>query len=137
LPFPCVNMGRLQDQSKVAELLSTADLLLDASLWQGFGRPGLEAMACGVAPVLSNVGGLSEYARDGENFLLVPPGDANPATHALVRLIDAPDLRARLAKAGPAAARAFSHVIEAQRHVALYTTWVSALRDASAIPSPR
>jgi asparagine synthase (glutamine-hydrolysing) len=137
LPFPYTNAGRLRDQNKVATLLSSADVLVDASLWQGFGRPGLEAMACGVAPVLSNVGGLREYARDGENCLLVPPGDAPATADAILRLLDETELRTRLSAAGPATARAFSHEIEAQRHLALYTRWIETARKATGMPSPR
>ena len=62
LPFEYTNMGTIYNQGRVAALLSSADVLVDASLWQGFGRPGLEAMACGTVPVLTNVGGLNEYA---------------------------------------------------------------------------
>ena len=137
VPFPYTNAGRLHDQNKVATLLSSADVLLDASLWQGFGRPGIEAMACGVVPVLSNVGGLHEYARDGENCLLVPPGEAPATAEAILRLLDMPDLRTRLSAAGPATARKFSHEIEAQRHLELYTRWVGATRAATGTPSPR
>ena len=137
LPFPYTNAGRLQDQNKVAGLVSSTDVLLDASLWQGFGRPGLEAMACGVVPVLSNVGGLREYARDGENCLLVPPGDARATADAILRLLDDSDLRMRLSAAGTATASGFSHEIEARRHLELYARWVAEAREASGTPSPR
>jgi len=128
LPFPYTNAGRIYDQNKVAALLSSADVLLDASLWQGFGRPGLEAMACRTAPVLTNLGGLTEYARDGENCLLVAPGDCEAAAAAIVRLLDDTALRERLAAEGLETAQRFSHIEEARRHIALYERWVAEKR---------
>jgi glycosyltransferase involved in cell wall biosynthesis len=136
LPFPCTYAGRIDDQQRVAELLSSADVLLDASLWQGFGRPGLEAMACGTVPVLTNAGGMSEYARDRENCLLVPPRDPAAAAAAVLRLLGDADLRGRLRARGPATAARFSHEVEAQRHLALYRRWVEEKRAAE-VRSPR
>ncbi len=128
LPFEYTNMGILIDQNRIAELVSSADVLLDSSLWQGFGRPGLEAMACGTVPVLTNVGGLSEYARDDENCLLVPPGDVAAATSAILRLIDDPKLYGRLAENGLKTAQRFSHIDEARLHLELYESWISEKR---------
>ncbi|HVQ37956.1 MAG TPA: asparagine synthase (glutamine-hydrolyzing) [Pyrinomonadaceae bacterium] len=137
LPFEYTNMGLIFDQSRVAELISSADVLLDASLWQGFGRPGLEAMACGTVPVLTNVGGLTEYARDGENCVLVSPGDAAGAASATLRLIDEPRLYGPLAESGRKTAERFSHVDEAQRHLELYQRWVTEKRTATRSAGPR
>ncbi len=128
MPFPYTNAGRIYDQNKVAALISSADVLVDASRWQGFGRPGLEAMACGTTPVLTSLGGLTEYARDGENCVLVEPGDMDAAVAAILRLIDDTALRERLAAAGLATAQRFSHIDEARRHIALYEQWVKEKR---------
>ena len=122
LPFPYTNTGPL-DQSAVAKVLSGADVLVDASHWQGFGRPGLEAMACGVVPVLTNVGGLNEYARDGENSLLVRPGDQEGAAAAVLTLLKDRSYLLRLRSNGPSTAARFSHELEAKRHIALYRQW--------------
>jgi glycosyltransferase involved in cell wall biosynthesis len=65
------------------------------------GLAAVEALACGTPVVASAVGGLTEVVRDGENGLLVPPGDPSALAAALARLED-PDLRARLGAAGPA-----------------------------------
>jgi glycosyltransferase involved in cell wall biosynthesis len=127
LPFPYTNAGRI-DQQQVAELISSADVLLDASLWQAFGRPGLEAIACGAVPVLTNTGGLHEYAADRENCLLVPPADIDAAASAILGLLDDRALRARLQAKGPATAARFCHRAEAERHVALYRRWIEEKR---------
>ena len=123
LPFPYQNMGSL-DQRAVAQLFSTAHVLVDASHWQGFGRPGLEAMACATVPVLTNLGGLHEYARDRENCLLVSPGDTDGAVTAILQVIEDRRLQAKLRKNGPRTACKFSHEIEAKRHIILYRQWI-------------
>jgi glycosyltransferase involved in cell wall biosynthesis len=50
-------------------------------------------MACGCACILSNSGGLVEYARHGENCLIVPVGDVQAAADGVCRLLDDPALR--------------------------------------------
>jgi len=125
LPFEVTCAGRIYDQNKVAELMSSVDVVLDASLWQGFGRPGLEAMACGAVPVLTNFGGLNEYAVDGVNSLLVPPGDPAAAATAILDLLGDPARYARMRKEGLATVPRFAHTLEAERHLELYDRWVS------------
>jgi glycosyltransferase involved in cell wall biosynthesis len=73
-------------QVEVGRLYRESDLLVDCSFWHGFGRMGLESMACGAVPVLSNSGGISEYAVHGENSLIFDVGDYNSAVEHLVRL---------------------------------------------------
>ncbi|HEX6791115.1 MAG TPA: glycosyltransferase family 4 protein [Candidatus Krumholzibacteria bacterium] len=79
---------------------NTCDIFVFPSLIEGFGLPPLEAMACGVPAVISDCGGVREYARNESNCLLVPPGDATAMAAAIQRLVDDPPLRAALADAG-------------------------------------
>ncbi len=58
------------------------------------------ALALGVPVVATGVGGLGEVLRDGESALVVPPGDPEALTRALVRLLEDPELRERLACGG-------------------------------------
>jgi glycosyltransferase involved in cell wall biosynthesis len=125
LPFPYTSLGRLYDPNRVAEAYAAADVLLDASLWQGFGRPGLEAMACGTVPVLTKYGGIVEYARDGHNCFTIDPRDADTAAAAILRLLEDSSLWSRLSANGVTTASGYSHKVEAARHLALYRGWTA------------
>ena len=123
LPFPYRNEGRIQDLNRVAELISSCDVLVDSSLFQGFGRPGLEAMACGTPCVLTSEGGISEYALNGENCLVVAPRLTGHMSKAILRLLDDLPLRERLRQNGLETAARFSHVSAANEHLGLYQNW--------------
>jgi glycosyltransferase involved in cell wall biosynthesis len=83
------------------------DVFVLPSYREGFSRSGMEAAACGVASVLSDIRGCREIGAHEREVLLVPPHDAAALTAAIERLLlDAP-LRARLATA--ARERAATH----------------------------
>jgi glycosyltransferase involved in cell wall biosynthesis len=87
---------------EVAATLATADAFLHPSLSEGLPNVVLEAMACGLPVVVTDVGGVREAVRDGVEGLLVPPRDPQAAAAALVRLWRDPALRGRLGAAGRA-----------------------------------
>ncbi len=58
-------------RTKMYDLLYDADVLVDASLSEGFGLLPLEAMACGVVPVVSNAMGNTQYCVNNKNAILV------------------------------------------------------------------
>jgi glycosyltransferase involved in cell wall biosynthesis len=62
----------------------------------------LEAMASGVAVVASRVAGVPLAVQDGDNGLLVPPADPAALATAVIRLLAAPELRARFGAASRA-----------------------------------
>ncbi|RZJ88023.1 MAG: glycosyltransferase, partial [Brevundimonas sp.] len=70
LPAGVENIGRLR-RTEVPDLLRRADVFIDASDYQAFGRTGLEAMASGCVPVLPTFGGAHEYAVHERNAYLV------------------------------------------------------------------
>jgi glycosyltransferase involved in cell wall biosynthesis len=89
--------GYVAGRDKVA-LLSGADALVFPSLYEGFGFPVLEAMACGTPVLTSNVSSLPEVA--GDAALFVDPSDETSIAEGIGRLIDDPALRDRLRVAG-------------------------------------
>jgi alpha-1,3-rhamnosyl/mannosyltransferase len=76
------------------------------SLYEGFGLPCLEAMACGVPVVASNAAALPETC--GDAALLVDPHDASGFADALLRIATDEELRARLSAASLARAEPFT-----------------------------
>lgn len=91
-------------QEPVEEILSIADLFLMPSASETFGLAALEAMACGVPVVSSDVGGIPELNVDGETGFLLPLGDVDGMTEASRRILTDPDLHARMAAAARARA---------------------------------
>lgn len=115
IPFTFRDEGVVMDQNKLAELYSEATVFLDGSDFQGFGRCGLEAMACGAACVLTGSGGVTEYAVDGENAMVVPPKNPERFAAAILALLHNPELRSRLIAGGISTARRFCHRREARQ----------------------
>lgn len=120
IPFEYRHEGLVSNQQRLAEIYSTADVFLDGSDFQGFGRPALEAMACGVACVLTQVGGVTEYARHEENCLLVPPKDPEASAEAIVRVLRDPQLKKRLVTGGQVTVRDYCHKREARETLAYF-----------------
>jgi len=81
-------------------LLSVSDLFLLPSLQESFGLSALEAMACGVPVVASNVGGLPEVVIDGVTGFLHPPTDVAQMAESAIRILSDPALHARMAADG-------------------------------------
>ncbi|MSQ47931.1 MAG: glycosyltransferase [Deltaproteobacteria bacterium] len=122
IPFVHRNVGVVADRNRLAELYAQADIFLDGSTFQGFGRPALEAMACGAACVLTNVGGVSEYARDGENCLLLPPRQPDRFADAILMLLRNADFRKTLSDGGLRTVQAYCHKREARDTLAYFTS---------------
>ncbi|MFP4584773.1 MAG: glycosyltransferase family 4 protein [Desulfococcaceae bacterium] len=102
-----------------------ATLAVVPSVYEGFGLPAGEAMACGV-PVVSTTGGaLPEVV--GDAGLLVPPADPDALAAAIAALLDDPGRAARLGRAGfERVHRQFTWRRAAERTVAVYR---EAIRD--------
>jgi glycosyltransferase involved in cell wall biosynthesis len=77
-----------------------AEMAVCPSLYEGFGLPAGEAMACGLPVVATTGGALPEVVEDGVTGILVPPGDAPALAKAMRTLMDDADLRRRMGQAG-------------------------------------
>jgi sugar transferase (PEP-CTERM/EpsH1 system associated) len=93
------------DRSDVAELLPQFDIFALPSQAEGISNTLLEAMACGCAPVTTDVGGNPELVEDRRNGLLVPAQDGQALAGALAGLVHDAGLRAKLGSASLARAR--------------------------------
>ncbi len=105
---------------RLAELMRGAEAFAFPSRREAFGIALLEAMAAGTPAIAAQVGGIPEFARDGENALLVPPEDPGALAAALVRLAGDGELRSRLADGGRAQAALHSWGLVAPRYEELY-----------------
>jgi glycosyltransferase involved in cell wall biosynthesis len=94
------------DEADLAVLYSHAGVLVLPSLYEGFGLPVLEAMACGAPVVSSNAGPLPEVA--GDAAVLLPPVDATLWADTLVSILSQPRRAADLRARGLARAAQFS-----------------------------
>lgn len=89
----------LGKQEPIEEILSIADLLLLPSGSETFGLAALEAMACEVPVVSSDIGGLPEVNVDGETGFLCPLGDIEALTEASRKILTDAELHGRMARA--------------------------------------
>jgi glycosyltransferase involved in cell wall biosynthesis len=89
--------GRISDAEFVRQY-AMATVAVIPSVYEGFGLPAGEAMACGV-PVISTTGGaLPEVV--GDAGILVPPADSEALAGAIIEVLNNPDLAAKLSNAG-------------------------------------
>lgn len=94
------------DERALLALHSVAKAVAYVSLYEGFGLPVLEAMACGAVVVASQTTSIPEVA--GEAAVLVDPASDDAVTGGLIQALTDQDLRRRLALAGPARAAIFT-----------------------------
>jgi glycosyltransferase involved in cell wall biosynthesis len=86
-------------------LLRAADASILTSAWENFPHGVVESLAVGTPVIATRTGGVAEVVHDGENGLLVEPGDTAAFVAAVRRYLDDPELRARLrAAAAPSVA---------------------------------
>jgi glycosyltransferase involved in cell wall biosynthesis len=126
--FPFIHHGILT-REQVAQVLREADVFLDLSDYQAFGRTGLEAMACGCAAALPAKGGASEYAVNGVNALVVDTCRLAACHEAARELVIDATLRQRLRAAALATAAAFSIECAARAQRDLFLSAWLARRD--------
>lgn len=108
-------------------LYSGAAVVLMPSLYEGFGFPVLEAMACGAPVVCSNVSSLPEVA--GDAALLAEPNDDDALVAAVSRILTEPGLRLALVERGLRQAARFQWSYCAAQTAELYAATVLRTQD--------
>jgi len=117
-----------QPRERVLELFRAADASILSSSWENFPHTVVEALAVGTPVLATTTGGVAEVVRDGENGLLVPPGDAGALAEVVRRYFADEELRERLrAAAAPsveeyAPERVFARLEQALEQAAARTT---------------
>ncbi|WP_114814629.1 glycosyltransferase family 4 protein [Paraburkholderia kururiensis] len=110
------------DNAQLPALLASHHILMFPSMYEGFPLSPLEAMACGLVPVGSNIGGLRAFLRHGDNGLIVPPGHAEALVNAVQSLVDDPAYWARLQRRARETSLDYAWEKVAHRFERLYAT---------------
>lgn len=84
----------------IPQYLRRMDIFVVPSLSESFGVSALEASACEIPVIASNVGGLPEVVVDGETGYLVPPRNEAAIAEKIIKLIEEPELRQNLGANG-------------------------------------
>lgn len=114
-------LGHIEEQEKRRRLRAASVYCAPALGGESFGIVLLEAMAAQCAIVASNIAGYANVARDGEEALLVTPGDAQELRAGLQRVLDDHELRSRLVGAGDRRVPTFSMDRLAGRYASAYS----------------
>jgi glycosyltransferase involved in cell wall biosynthesis len=121
------------DDEDLPVLYSSALAFLFPSLYEGFGLPPLEAMACGTPVITSNVSSLPEVV--GNAAMLVDPKDVASLAHGMELLVTDTRLRSNMGERGIQQASGFSWETAARRTLQVYDL-VSTVGDVAG-PSSR
>jgi len=108
------------DRNALPSALSGYHIVLLASLSEGFGLTLVEAMACGLAPVATNIQGPADIICDGANGILVPPRNSKAIVSVLQKLLDTRSTLESLRKRAREKAREYDWNRIAQQRLALY-----------------
>jgi glycosyltransferase involved in cell wall biosynthesis len=95
-----------------------ASLFVYPTLYEGFGLPALEALACGTPVITSEVASLPEIM--GEAGILIPPGDGQALSQAILSVLSDQALRERMKEKGPQQAAAFTWERTARQTLQVY-----------------
>lgn len=106
---------------EVAAWMSSALAVVVPSRQESFGIVALEAWRAAAPLLMTSRGGAAEFVRDGQDGLLVDPTDDEALRATILRLIDEPELRARLSAAGGSRAQEFTWERVADAYEALYS----------------
>ena len=98
--------GRIP-KAEVPGLANSFDIFINATHYESFGVAVMEAAACGLCIVSTNVGELPLLWRHGQDALLVPPGDVSRMAEEVRRILTVPGLAERLSSNARAKAETF------------------------------
>ena len=117
-PDAVVRLGSVSE-SLLLTLYRCAAALVYPSLYEGFGLPALEAMACGTPVIASRAASIPEVV--GDAGILLDPLDVNAWTEAIVSVLNDDDRRAELRSRGLARASEFTWTRTARLTLDVYT----------------
>lgn len=101
-------------------LYNGCELFVYPSLYEGFGLPPLEAMACNVPVICSNVSSIPEVAGDGA--ILIDPKDYNSISYNMVNILNHKDIINNMKLKAKAQAEKFNWSLTAEKTLEVYST---------------
>ena len=117
---PRVTVIPRYQNAELPRLLAGCGVIVAPSLAEGFNIALREAAACGLAPVASDIPAHRDFVEHGNNGLLFPVGDAEALARQVLRALDDPELRRRLAEQAARAARALRWRAIAEKNARIY-----------------
>ncbi|SDI92629.1 glycosyltransferase family 4 protein [Billgrantia gudaonensis] len=114
------NVTWLGFKENVADYLAGLDVFAFPSRNEGLGSVLLDVMDAGIPVVASNVGGIPDIVEHDETGLLIPNGDADALSEALVRLYRSPGLRDQLCRSARESLQTFCPESMADSYFSLY-----------------
>ena len=131
----CIRWVSGVEHQTIVELYAESTVAVVPSLYEGFGLPAVEAMACGVPLVVSDGGALPEVAGDAAR--VVPAGNADALAAAIADLLDDPEARQALGqRARQRCLAEFSWDVCAARLVDHYRDAIAACRGPATSAAP-
>ncbi|OHE57175.1 MAG: hypothetical protein A2Z47_00305 [Thermodesulfovibrio sp. RBG_19FT_COMBO_42_12] len=112
------NIGYISEDD-LPSVYSLAEVFLFPSIWEGFGLPALEAMACGTPVVTSNTSSLPEVV--GKAGIMVDPKDTTSIAEALHRILNNRAIREELSEKGIKEAKKFSWRMSAEKLLKVFS----------------
>jgi len=100
---------------KLKDLFNQSKIFITPSDYEGWGLPGSEAMACGATLVTTDSGGVRGYAKNNENSLVSPAGNAKVLASNILALLENDDQRIRLGQQGHEDIQEFTYEAAADR----------------------
>ncbi|GBD39653.1 D-inositol 3-phosphate glycosyltransferase [bacterium HR37] len=104
----------------IVKLYMASDVFVFPSVKEGWGLVVLEAMACGVPVIASNIEPFTEYLVDGFNAMLVDPYDYKALATQIVRVLEVDELREKLIKGGLETVKNYSWRKAGLEHLEFY-----------------
>ena len=89
-------------ETQMASLYNQCDVMISGSYpyVESFGRPAMEALACGLPVVLTDIPAYKDFDTEHDFALFVPPGDSRSMAEAISKIAQNPELRSRLIRRG-------------------------------------
>ena len=115
-------LGRLQRRQQV-EVIQAASAMVFVSVYEGFGLPVLEAMACAIPVISADRSSLPEVV--GDAGILVNPSDRDQLAHAIQTLVANPGKARELGMAGYRRAKTFTWARSVSRHLEVFHTAIA------------